>query len=158
MKRYKQILLVIMIFILAVSLSGCIIIPVSKYYDIPAEEVESIQFYDLRSEESKRQPGFDKTYDPVYTLTEKEHEDFLSDFSNIKFSDTIPIVLAAVDPSFSYGEWVIRINYINGDYTFYSCEGYGETFDSKGNSMSSTHFSCEFEDIENLIGKYYKIK
>ena len=78
------------------------------------------------------------------------------DFSRLKFSDAIVIVLAAIDPSFYYGDWVIRINFSNGQYTFYSCDGYGETFDAEGERISSTHFSCDDEELKNLVGKYYE--
>ena len=49
MKPFKQFLFVLLTFVLIVSLSGCIIIPLTKYYDIAAEEVVSVQFYDLRN-------------------------------------------------------------------------------------------------------------
>ena len=156
MKRFKQFLLMIMTFVLLFSLSACIIIPVKKYYDISAEEIVSIQFYDLRIQEGNGEPGFDKIYEPAYTLSEKDNEAFLDDFSNLKFSDTIIFTLVAMDPSFSYGDWVIRINFSNGQYTFYSSAGYGETFDADGNTISTTHLSCDDEKLEELIKKYYK--
>lgn len=155
MKPYKPFLFALMTFVLIVSLSGCIIIPLTKYYDISAEEVESVQFYDLRNEESYM--GLDPTLEPVYTIPEEDIEAFLEDFSKLEFSDSIIIALAAVDPSFYYGEWVVRINFSNGQYTFYSCGGFGETFDAEGELISSTHFSCDCEELSNLIGKYYDI-
>lgn len=155
MKNYKQFLLVILCIVLLLSLSGCMVIPLSKYYVISEEEVASVQFYDLRGEESEHYAGFDKKCEPVYTLPAEEHQAFLDDFSEMKFSDTILIVLAAVDPSFSYGDWVIRINFSNGQYTFYSSNGYGETYDGEGEFLSSTHFSCDEEELETLIRKFY---
>ncbi len=79
----------------------------------------------------------------------------MSDFSKVKFSDTIIIVLASIDPSFYYGEWVIRINFTDGLYSFYSCGGYGETYDAEGDRVSTTHFSCDYDVLENLISDYY---
>lgn len=158
MKQYKPFWLALMIFFLIVSLSGCIIIPLTKHYNIPFEEVASVQFYDLRNQDSEHYSGFDAILEPVYTIPEEDIEDFLDDFSKLKFSDTIIIVLAAIDPSFYYGDWVVRINFSNGQYTFYSCGGYGETFDAEGNCISSTHFSCDDEELKNLVGKYYKTK
>jgi hypothetical protein len=156
MKPFKQFLFVLLTFVLIVSLSGCIIIPLTKYYDIAAEEVMSVQFYDLRNQDSAHYSGFDTILEPVYTIPEEDTEDFLDDFSKLKFSDSIIIVLAAIDPSFYYGDWVVRINFSNGQYTFYSCGGYGETFDAEGNCISSTHFSCDDEELKNLVGKYYE--
>ena len=79
-----------------------------------------------------------------------------NDLADIQFTDTFIIVLAAVDPSFYYGDWVVRINFTNGQYTFYSCGGYGETFDAEGNCISSTYFSCDDEELKTLVGKYYE--
>ena len=158
MKPYKPFLLLLMIFVLIVSLSGCVIIPLIKYYDIPAEEVVSVQFYDLRDPELPNSFGFYESLEPAFTIPEEDKEDFLDDFSKLKFSDSIVIVLAAIDPSFYYGDWVVRINFTNGQYTFYSCGGYGETFDAEGKRISSTHFSCDNEELENLVGKYYEIE
>lgn len=157
MKRYKSVLLVLMTLFLFVSLNGCIIIPMTEYYDISAEEVVSVQFYDLRNSESTVYSGFDKDHEPDYTVPEEDKEKFLNDFSELKFSDTIVIALAAIDPGFLYGDWVVRINFSNGQYTFYSCGAYGETFDAEGALVSSTHFACDAEDLEALIGKYYEI-
>ncbi|MBR6563054.1 MAG: hypothetical protein IKK70_03870 [Clostridia bacterium] len=156
MKPYKLFLLILIILALAVSLSSCIIIPLTEYYDFSVEEVVSVQFYDLRDPEAYRYSGFDASIEPVYTVSEEDKEEFLEDFSELKFSDAIVIVLAAVDPSFNYDDWVVRINFSNGQYTFYSSSGYGETFDAEGNRVSSTHFGCDDEDLEALVGKYYQ--
>lgn len=157
MKLYQSLLLIALIVGLLVSLNGCVVIPLSKYYDIPAEEVVSVQFYDLRNREAGSDSEFDSVHEPVYTVPEEEKVEFLSDFSKVKFSDTIIIAFAAIDPSFSYGEWVIRINFSDGQYTFYSCDGYGQTFDAEGNCISSTHYGCDDAELERLIGKYYEI-
>ncbi len=156
MKLYSRIIFIISAFILTISLCGCIAVPISKHYSYSSDEIDSIQFYDLRSSESEIYPGFDKSIKPAYTLPQEDIDDFLIDFSNLEFSDSFFIVLAAVDPSFSYGDWVIRINFTNNQYTFYSCDGYGETFDDKGNCISSTHFSCSDEDLDSLVNKYFK--
>lgn len=155
MKLCRSFLLILMALTLIVSLSGCIIIPLSKHYEFYAEEVASVQFYDLRNQESSVHPGFDTAIDPVYTIPDEEKEAFLNDFSELRFSETVIIILAAMDPSFRYGEWVVRINFSNGQYTFYSSGGYGETLDADGKHISSTRFSCDDEDLETLIGKYY---
>lgn len=158
MKPYKRLCFVVLAFVLLAALSGCIMIPVSKYYDIPEEEVASIQLYDLRSEETIRSYNFEKNYEPSYTLPEKDIEAFLEDFTKLKFSRIILIVPASVDPGFDYGVWVVRINYTDGRYAFYSCGGYSETMDAEGNCISSNHYGCEEEDLERLIGKYYPLQ
>ena len=158
MKLYKRFAFAIITIFLLLSMCGCIIIPLSKYYDISAEDVTSVQFYDLRNAETAEYYGFYKDYEPVYTLPEEENADFLNDFAKLEFTDTIVIVLAAIDPSLTYGDWVVRINFSNGEYTFYSCGGYGETFDAEGNCIDTTFFSCDVAELETLIGKYYDIE
>ena len=158
MKLRKLFLFVLMTFVLISFLSGCIIIPRHQYYNIPADEVKSVQFYDLRNLGFSHSPGFDQTLSPVCTIPEADKEVFLDDFSKLRFSDAIVITIAAIDPSFYYGDWVVRINFTNGQYTLYSCGGYGETFDAEGKRLSSTHLSCEDAELENLIKKYYKTK
>ena len=93
MKPFKQFLFVLLTFVLIVSLSGCIIIPLTKYYDISSEEVVSVQFYDLRNQDSAHYSGFDTILEPVYTIPEEDTEDFLDDFeikeeNKINFPDT----------------------------------------------------------------------
>jgi len=155
MKLYQRFLLVMVTLALMVSLSGCIVIPRSKFYNLSAEEVTSVQFYDLRNTQSTSSSGFTKSCEPVYTVPEEKLAYFLQDFSKLEFTDTILIMIAAIDPSFNYGDWVVRVNFSNGQYTFYSCGGYGETFNSEGKCISSTHFSCDDDDLEKLIDKYY---
>lgn len=158
MKSCKRIVFAVLALVLLTALSGCIMIPVSKHYDIPREEVASIQFYDLRSEETIRSYNFEKNYEPSYTLPEKDIEPFLEDFSKLKFSRLILIVLASVDPSFDYGNLVVRINFSNGRFALYSYHEYGQTFDAEGECISTSHYGCEEEDLENLIGKYYPLQ
>lgn len=158
MKLCKRFALGMLVAVLMISLCGCIIIPLSKYYDYSADEVESVQFYDLRAQDAVRDGSFDTIYDPVCTLSGETVAEFLKDFSKLEFSDEIVITIAAVDPSFSYGIWVVRINFTNGQYAYYSCAGYGMTLDADGKYVSSTHYSCDDAELEELIGKYYEIE
>lgn len=157
MKHIKLLVLAAVVLSLTVCLSGCIIVPLHKYYKIPYEEVAAVQFYDLRNGHSTYN-DFRHTVDPVYTLPEEEIADFLNGFSKPEFTDTVVIALASVDPSFSYGEWVVRIDFTDKSYTFYSCAGYGETFDAGGNLIDSTHFGCDCDELAELINRYYPIE
>lgn len=154
MKQRKLFALLAAVLFLTVFLSGCIKIPLPKYYEIPREEVAAVQFYDLRDCDSTER-GFHKTVDPVYTLPEEEVADFLEDFAKIEFTDTIVILFAAAEPSVHYGEWVVRINFTDGSYTFYSSAGYGETLDADGNQIDLTHYGCDADQLAELINNYY---
>ena len=90
------------------TLTSCIVIPRYRYFEIDATTVESGEIYDLSKSES-RYRVFLETETPVYKIPADKPSAFLDDFSKIRFSDPIIIVIAAIDPSFSYGNWTIRI-------------------------------------------------
>ena len=139
--------------LLLCTLTSCIMIPTYKHYKISADTVSSIAVYDLRQSES-HYSDFLETESPVYELPEEKIADFLGDLSEIRFSDTIIITIAAVDPSFVYDDWTVRVNYTDGSYELISCDGYGEVYDKNGEKTDSHHFGCEQEVWSALIEKY----
>ncbi len=153
--KKKRLTLIVLICILSVSLTGCIIIPLRRHYTYSADKVSCIRFYDL-SDSENRYSGFYKEETPIFTLPDEQMKEFLTDFSKITFKDSIVIVLAAVDPSFYYGPWVVEIVFTDGSYSFYSTGGFGEKFNANGECIRSNHFSADDEDLEKLIGKYYE--
>ena len=156
MKLLRSIIMFVLIILVSLNLCGCIIIPLYKNYNIAVDEVVSIQFYDLRMVDDRDSFYYDmESIDPVFTVPEEEAGRFLNDFSKLIFKDTLIITIAAVDPSFSFGQWVVRINFTNGNYTFYSSAGYGLTMDAEGVRVSDTHYSCDEEQLALLIMKYY---
>lgn len=152
--KKKLLILLVLIIILSVSLAGCIIIPLRKHYTNSADEVSCIRIYDLRGSGSVASGFHEDT--PEFTLPDEQINEFLTDFSNIMFRDSIVIVLAAIDPSFDYGAWVVEIVFSDGSYSFYSTAGFGETFDADGKRIDTNHYSADDEDFQNLIDKYYE--
>ena len=154
MKKINRILTVAFALTILISLTGCIVIPLYKYYDdIDTEKVSSVDIYDLRNSESYYS-DFLETETPVYTLKDDQLNEFWGDLGKIRFTDQIIITIAAVDPSFSYDEWVVRINYIDGSYSLISCDGYGETYDKNNQVIDTNHFGCDNEEWKQFIGKY----
>ena len=151
MKKSTIFSLMLIITVLCVSLTGCVTFR-DHIDNIDDENVSSIEIYDLR-ESQFSESGFYENVDSVYTLDETIHSDFLDDLAKIQFSDTL-ILFAASDPSFYYGDWVVRINFTDGSYRFVSCGGYGETFDKDGNGIDSDHYGCDDEVWEHLIASY----
>ena len=143
-----------LILCLLVSLSSCIIIPLRKQYGIDPEKVASVEIYDMRNKNQYNSDGkfFAETETPVCSV--EKVADFLSDLSNITFTDSIIIVIAAIDPSFKYGDWVVRINYSDGIYSLISNAGYSQTFDANGEQIDSNHYGCESAEWNELISKY----
>lgn len=136
-----------------VSLTSCIVIPRYKYYKIDSETVSSIEIYDLRNSDT-HYSGFLETETPVYAIEQEQIADFLKDLSDIRFSDSIIITIAAIDPSFVYDDWVVRINYSNGTYALISCDGYGQTYDENDEAIDGNHFGCDDDEWKQFISKY----
>lgn len=152
MKRKQLFALVILSVFFVSCLTGCIVIPFYKNFDISPDTVSSIEIYDLR--EVFDTDEFLEKGIPAYTIPEGDRADFLQALSEIEFSDSIMITIAAMDPSFSYDEWTIRINYTDGSYEFISCANYGEVFDSNGKRTDSHHWGCDEEEWHGFISRY----
>lgn len=159
----KLTLLIISLALLIPMLSGCIIIPQYKNFEIDATTVVSIEIYDLyRDTEIVETEEYDpyllepRPYETtsVYTIPEEEKADFLNDLAKIQFTDYIIIVPAPIDPSFDFARWTARINYTDGSYEFISCYGYGETYDANGECIGFHHYGCDNNEWWALIEKY----
>ena len=150
MKRLA--LLIVSILLISCSFTSCIVIPRSKSFKISEDKVSSIDVYDLR--EKIHYSDFLRTEEPIHEISEDNLGDFLSDLAKIRFSDNLVIVLAAVDPSFFYDDWTVRINYTNNTYELLSCAGYGETYNENNEVVSTHHFSCDNEEWHTFIKKY----
>lgn len=146
MKRKQAVILSILALSLLVSLTSCVV--KYKTYNIDAETVSSIEIFDLGERGSLDMPET-----PSYTVESDQQADLLSDLSDIQFSDTI-ILFAANDPSFSFGRWVVRINYTDGSYTLISDGGYGETYDAAEQKILRNHFDCDADEWERFLAKY----
>lgn len=146
-------LFVLTIVLIVTTLTSCIIIPKYKKFKIDANMVESIEIYDL-CEENSEFSYFIQTTSPVYKIPTEKTTIFLNDLAEIRFTDYIIIVLAAIDPGFNYDTWTVRINYRDGSYQLLSSAGYGETYDEKGDKIDSHHFGCDQEEWWGFIGKY----
>ena len=140
--------------LLLCMLTSCIVIRRHKRYKIPSDTVASVEIYDLRECYQRNFGGFLEEEHPVYEIPQEDQEAFLEDLSKIRFTDVIVITVAAVDPSFYYGDWTARINYDDGTYELISCGGYGETYDQSGEVIDSHHYGCDADAWEEFIGKY----
>ena len=133
---------------LLASFSSCVIIPIYKTYDIDAETVSSAEIHQLDKENYF--PGEETL---VRTVEGDQLEDFLSDLSDIRFS-TIIVFPASMDPSFNFGNWVVRINYTNGSYALISDGGYGEAYDENDSRTDLNHYGCDSDKWNAFINNY----
>ena len=153
MNSLKRSVITALLLSLLLSLTGCIVIPLHGKYDIDKTDLSSVQIYDLRNCETHEYDFME--YDPpLYTVADEQVDDFLKDLSKIRFTDHIIIALMAIDPSFYYGDWVVRLNYTNGTWALLSSDGYSETFDKAGRYISSNHFGCDPKEWEKFVTAY----
>ena len=146
-------LFILTVIIVACTMTSCIIIPIYENFEIDADTVASIEIYDL-CEVDSLYGDFVKTETPVYEIPTEKNTDFLNDLAKIRFSDAIIIVLAAIDPSFYYDVWTIRINYTDGSYELISSDGFGQTYANNGEVIDSHHLGCDQKEWLAFIGKY----
>ncbi len=142
----------ILLVLTTISLCSCIVLPMRhKYDDFSADDIISIEVYDLRGN-TDDSSGFYKNIQSVYTLKASDHDDFLDKLSEINFRDGIIIFPpAAQDPSFNYGNWVVRINFSNGNFQFISNTGFSEIYNSKGKCIDTDHYGCDNEEWLDLL-------
>lgn len=152
MKKHSAFSLLLILAALTILLTGCVTLR-NHFDDIDPDEVSSIDIYDLR-ETSGDESGFYEDVVPVYTLEETIHSDFLDSLAEIEFTDTLILLPVAVDPSFYYGDWVVRINFSDNSYRLISSQGYGESFDADGKKTDSDHYGCDDEVWEQFISQY----
>lgn len=138
----------LLVFVLICGLCSCVY---SQYdfEDIVEEDVQFIQFYDISGEESRDSETVLST-EPFYTLPVEKHAEFFKELRKIEFGDGFPL-FAPSDPSFSYGEYVVRINFKDGSYKLLSCGGYNELFDIHGKRMAGDHYSCDNTEWNDFI-------
>lgn len=154
MKTLRFSLIVSLLLGLSIQLTGCIVIPNYKYYDdIDTANVTSVQIYDLRNVDVRDSRILD-THEPVYTLSPEQLESFWDDLASIRFNDPLIITIAAIDPSFGYDVWVVRINYADNTFSLISSGGFNQTFDENNQAIDSNHYNCDDEEWNKFIGRY----
>ena len=149
----KRIGLVAIITLILTILTSCVIIPRYKKFEIDSSKVTSIEIYDLCTVDTLY-GDFAKTETPVYQIPAAQTNAFLKDLAKIRFSDALVIALMAMDPSFYYDAWTIRINYTDGSFELISSDGYGQTFDANGQMTNYHHWGCDNEEWWHFIAKY----
>ena len=153
MKTKRVLFLILLCFMTLASLTSCIAIPMHKHYDIDPKEVSSIEIYDL-CETDSLYGKFHKTETSVYEIPKEKNADFLSELSDIEFSDTLLITIIPSDPSFYYDEWTVRVNYTDGSYELISCDYYGQTYNPNGEVTDEHHFGCERDEWRAFVEQY----
>ena len=155
MKNIRRLAALMLALIMMFTCTGCMYIPLgSDYYDYAPETIGTVEIYDLRNKDVTSS-SFLETELPVYTVPEEQKAEFVADVGTIEFKMFIFIVLAAVDPSFDYGDWAIRLNRVDGSYVLMSDFGYVEIYDENGERTEYRNYpDADRECWKTIINTY----
>ena len=150
--------------LLAFSLTGCMFIPSWKKVDVryDSSEIVSVELYDLTQRSyDGRFYGLDEDIDqmeteldPIDTLDAERYADFVTDLEKLTFSNHLFIVLAAMDPSYNYYGYTVKITYQNGDYDIISHTA--QLYDAEEN-YAENNWSCDEEKWDSFIKEYFTV-
>ena len=152
MKGLRRVLLTVLLAAQLAVLSSCIWVPKYASYDIAEEKLASVDIYDLRDCSSRA--DFYESEFSDYTLKAEQIDGFVAALESLRFDDSTFFVLAATDPNFTYGDWVVRLNYTDGTYTLISSDGFGATYDQDYNVIDSNHYSYDDKKWEQFVCQY----
>jgi hypothetical protein len=155
MKQLRKLSMLALILIFVMNLTGCVVIPLpGRYYDYDPATIETAEIYDLRSEYME-DSSFLETDLPVCTVPEEQKAEFVAEIGKIEFKMYILIVLGAVDPSFYYGDWAVRLNRTDGSYVLLSDGGYVEIFDENGEHIEFRNYDSIDRERWNALLEAY---
>ena len=164
--KKKSIALFLLLIVLSViSLTGCIGYFTDFYYDsnqINPENVSSIDIYDFSKTPEHKYAYYQQEFEEEveeeveHALSSDQIEPFLTELAAIKFRTYhLVFTLAATDPSFRLGDYVVRINFSDGSFRLISDEDYNPVFDSDGKIIADDHNMVSSSDEWNaFISKY----
>ncbi len=150
MKRTVSLLLMIAVLL---SLTGCFV-NVNKSFDLTktAGDIRSIEIYNL-VDEWYQGNDISEEYEPVDTVDESRFEEFVGELKGVRFTDTIILIPAAVDPNFSYYGYVVKVCLDDGGYYMLSAAGVQYKYSVNGRS-SMYHYDCDDDIWAGFVEKY----
>ena len=137
--------------IIAVSFSGCFYITIDEYYEIHQDvsQIVTISIYECTD-------GNTLSDEPVFVLDQLQNEQFVNDLEALPFKDSFLLILAAVDPSHSFGEYVVCIIYQDDSTEWISNRGY-QVYNAEDGSSSGPHYSLDDKAWHEFLQKYFDI-
>ena len=144
--------------LLVSALSGCYVPPQRKYYkNLNKDETDSILFYSF-TDDIIYSKGVDldtiEQAEPFCSLEESQFESFLQDLSKMRFYSQGGILFGAVDPSFKFGNLVVKIIFTDGSTLYLSDRKYCVWKNSDGSTREFNHLAPGKEEWVSLINKY----
>ena len=144
----KRFIVLAVAFALLCSLTGCFYVVFDRYYELAqdTDQITSIGIYE--------HTGDNKLSDTALaSLDSAEFEGFVTALEKLPFKNAMVISLAASDPSFYFGKYVVKITYSNGAYELISDSDYQEYYDSNG-VMDYHHYALSSDKWEKFLSTY----
>ena len=139
----------VLICALMLALSGCIVITLDEYYELAydTDQIESIGIYtcgdaNVLSDE------------PLAVIDPDDFDTFVEELESLSFEKGMIITIAAVDPSFSFGDYTVQVVYTDGAIERISDFGYQEFQDAEGNERCSHYGLQNEEEWETFLNPY----
>ena len=162
---FRKITTAFIALLLVFSLSGCMFIPEWQKIDVRYDpsEIVSVELYDLTQRSyDGRFYGLDEDIDqmeedldPIDALNADKYADFVRDLMDLTFTDHFFVILvAAMDPSYSYYGYTVKITYQNGDYDIISrtCQLY-----DKGEDYNENTWNCDEDEWNSFIKSNFSV-
>ena len=149
----RKVFVFVLVVILSINLSGCIPIILDEYYEIsqPMDQIQSIAIYARSYEEDAEYNELCET--PLVIIPQEDFSGFIAELEAVYCKDVIFITIAAVDPSFYFGDYVVQIDYIDSSQEFVSNAGFQYTEGADG-SVDLSHYSYDRDQWDAFISKY----
>ena len=153
----KRFVIVVLALSMMFTLSGCIYVTIDEYYEIAHDtpEIESIALYMTSQEEDAQINELIET--PVAEISPDDFDEFVDDLEKLPFVNGMYIMLAAMDPSFFFGDYVIKINYKNDDYELISNSSFQQVYYANG-EIDDLHYSIDDTAWAGFLQKYFGIE
>ena len=125
-------IIVILVFVMLCSLTGCIPVITDEYYEIwqETDQIKSIALYERNDSNDAEHNELCET--PLAEIGPEDFAEFVAELEGIYSKTGFYITIAAQDPSFYFDKYVIQIEYLNGDREFISNAGYQEVIEADG--------------------------
>ena len=146
----RKVLILFLVVVLAFSCTGCFQITLDRGYELHQDksQIKSISLcVEFRGDPLKQF----KTLDP------SQFDVFIDDFEALPFADKWLIVLlpAAIDPSFYFGEYVIRFEYLDGSVELISDCDFQEYKSVDAAYSQTEHYSIDKDPWYDFLEKYF---
>ena len=146
----KYLVFILLLCFTATMFSGCIQLTGTYELFHDPSDVEKVEIYYLDESQDFELPVDAK---PIKYLLGDDVRAICDDLESLQYKDVIILLPVMYDPSFSLGEYVVKVSYRNGDCEIIGDYGYQTTKVVEGRGAAH-HYSFDNAAWDALINKY----